>query len=90
MPPAHGLVGYLIPQLPEAQPSEKLLPALELAAKAENNFSAFSEWHFGQLVSDKLLNDLCSTSNFVPQSVHLYSKIGIVFLFYFKSNDFRR
>jgi hypothetical protein len=45
------------------------------AAKTESNFSVLVDWHDGQVIVSEL--ELTSSSNFFPQSLHAYSKIGI-------------
>ena len=48
------------------------------AAKTDNCFSVFSDLHFGQGTCSS--GEPTNSSNFAPQSAHLYSKIGILLL----------
>jgi hypothetical protein len=47
------------------------------ALNEDKSFLLFAELQLGQFTSSMLLTDLWRKSNFVPQSLHLYSKIGI-------------
>jgi len=50
------------------------------ALNEENSFLLLSEWHDGQSTSLFCMEDLWSTSNLFPQSLHLYSNIGMEIL----------
>ena len=69
------------PQLPSEHdgPLSKLDELPVEALNDEKSFLLFLDWQSGQTTSSKFADDLCSTSNFLPQSLHLYSKIGITF-----------
>jgi hypothetical protein len=48
------------------------------ALNEENSFLLLVELQFGQVTSSVFTDDLCSTSNLVLHSEHLYSYKGII------------